>query len=133
MTSSKRVLVIEDDEALRTTLVEALRGAEFEVYDAANGEDGIERAQSSAPDLVLLDIVLPKKDGFDVIKALRADAAFKQTPILLLTNLESATDIERALRLGATNYLIKSDYNLAEIVDKVKIFLSERSDKHHES
>jgi DNA-binding response OmpR family regulator len=72
------------------------------------------------PDLVLLDIILPKKNGYDVISELRENQSTKDVPIILLTNLGSIKDIEKALALGATTYLVKADYQLKEIVEKIK-------------
>jgi len=72
------------------------------------------------PDLLLLDIVLPKKDGFDVIKDLKADESTKNIPIILLTNLGNIDDVQKAIDLGATTYLVKSDYKLEEVVKKVE-------------
>jgi len=119
----KKILVTEDDTALREALADYLTKEGFEVMTAANGEEGIEMAKKENPDLLLLDIILPRKDGFEVIKELKADEKTKNIPIVLLTNLESLGDIEKALQLGAMTYLVKSDYSLEEIVVKIKEIL----------
>jgi two-component system, OmpR family, alkaline phosphatase synthesis response regulator PhoP len=117
---AKKILIIEDDETLQKILTEYLVGEKFEVKNASNGELGVEMALSEKPDLILLDIILPKKDGFEVIKELKANEQAKNIPIMLLSNLDSAADVEKALELGATTYLVKADYKLEEIVSKVK-------------
>ncbi|MCK9379186.1 MAG: response regulator, partial [Candidatus Moranbacteria bacterium] len=85
-----------------------------------DGEIGVEMVMRKNPDLVLLDIILPKKNGYDVISELRENQSTKDVPIILLTNLGSIKDIEKALALGATTYLVKADYQLKEIVEKIK-------------
>lgn len=119
----KKILVTEDDAALREALVDYLTKEEFEVIAAVNGEEGVEMTKKELPDLLLLDIILPKKDGFEVLKEIKADEKTKNIPVILLTNLESLSDIERALQLGATTYLVKADHSLEEVVAKVKEFL----------
>ena len=95
----------------------------FEVVVAVDGEEGIRKAKSEKPDLVLLDIIMPKKDGYEVIKEMKESEEMKNIPIILLTNLGSINDIEKALELGATTYLVKADYKLEEITQKIKSVL----------
>jgi DNA-binding response OmpR family regulator len=118
-----KILIVEDDAVLQRTLQEFLVAEKFEVICAADGEEGIRIAKKEKPDLVLLDIILPKKDGYEVIKELKGDQATTKIPIVLLTNLGGVHDVEKALELGATTYLIKSDYKLEEVVGKVKEIL----------
>jgi len=90
---------------------------------AADGEIGLRLAKSKKPDLILLDLVLPKVHGFDVLAQLKSDPGTKQIPVIVLTNLEKIEDIEKAIEMGATTYLIKARYSLEEVVEKVrKIF-----------
>lgn len=121
----KKILIIEDDVILRETLSDYLVKEEFTVVTASNGEEGINLAKKERPNLILLDIILPKKDGFEVIKDLKKDEKTEKIFIVLLTNLESLNDIEKALNLGATTYLIKSDYSLEEVVKKIKDILNQ--------
>jgi DNA-binding response OmpR family regulator len=118
-----KILIVEDDAVLQKTLQEFLVEEKFEVICSADGEEGIRIAKKEKPDLVLLDIILPKKDGYEVIKELKGDQATTKIPIVLLTNLGGVHDVEKALELGATTYLIKSDYKLEEVVGKVKEIL----------
>lgn len=120
----KKLLLVEDDSVLQKALQDYLLAENFDVVSALDGEEGIRLAKSEKPDLVLLDIILPKKDGYEVIKEIRADAAFKDVPIVLLTNLGSLSDVEKALNLGATTYLVKADYKLEEVTEKIKGILN---------
>jgi DNA-binding response OmpR family regulator len=119
-----KILIVEDDLVLQKTLDEYLVGDGFKTIRASNGEEAITAAKKEMPDLVLLDIILPKKDGYEVIKELKAAQQTKKIPIILLTNLGGVRDVEKALKLGATTYLIKSDYKLEEIVRKIKEILN---------
>lgn len=119
----KKLLVIEDDMVLQKALVDFLTEENFEVLSASDGERGEEMAFSQMPDLVLLDIVLPKKDGYEVLEAIKRNEKTKKIPVVLLTNLGSLADVEKALELGATTYLVKADYKLEEINAKVKEIL----------
>lgn len=116
----KKILIVEDDSMLRESLQDFLSKEEFEVVAASDGEQGLEMTKTEVPDLILLDIILPKKNGYEVIKEIKADEAVKNIPIILLTNLGSLNDIEKALALGATTYLVKGDYKLEEIADKIR-------------
>jgi DNA-binding response OmpR family regulator len=117
---NKKVLIVEDDPILQRTVFDFLALEGFEMVAASNGEEGIEMAKSENPDLILLDIILPKKDGFEVIETLKADEKTKNIPIILLTNLGSLNDVEKALKMGANNYLVKADYKMEEVAKKVK-------------
>jgi DNA-binding response OmpR family regulator len=119
----KRILIIEDDSSLQKILQEFLIAENFDVIEAMDGEKGAELTKSEKPDLVLLDIILPKKDGYEVLKELKENQETKNIPIILLTNLESPADVEKAVKLGATTYLTKADYKLEEVVEKIREIL----------
>jgi DNA-binding response OmpR family regulator len=120
---AKKILIIEDDEILQKLLVEYLTGEKFEVKAASDGEAGAKMVLSEGPDLVLLDIVLPKKDGFEVLREIKSQSSTKNIPVVLLTNLDSISDVEKALALGASTYLVKADYKLEEVSKKIKEIL----------
>jgi len=122
----KKILFIEDGVALQKTLGDVLRKENYEVISALNGEIGLRMALSQKPDLVLLDLILPKMDGFEVLKKLREDPETKEIPIIVLTNLQRMEDVDKALELGATAYLIKTQYKLKEVIEKVKKVLGNR-------
>jgi CheY-like chemotaxis protein len=116
----KRILFIEDESALQKTFGEVLGQEGYQTISALDGQIGLELAKKERPDLILLDLVLPKLHGLEVLKELREDPQTKEIPVIVLTNLEGAGDVERALELGATTYLVKEDYNLDEVVEKIK-------------
>ncbi len=113
-----KILFVEDEKALRDTLREVLESNKFKVETAADGEAALSLLNKNKYNLVLLDIILPKKNGLDVLEEL--DELNKNTPVILLTNLSGSSNVQKALDLGARNYLVKSEYSLDEIVDRVK-------------
>jgi len=121
----KKILFIEDESALQRAVTRVLASEDYQVLSALDGETGLGLAQKELPDLILLDLVLPRKDGFEVLQALRQNQETKNIPVVILTNLEGGTEIERVLSLGATTYLVKTNYRLEEVVEKVKGLLQE--------
>ena len=121
----KKILFIEDESALQRAVTQILKRDGYEVLSALDGEAGLTLALRELPDLILLDLILPKKDGFFVLKELKADPRAKNIPIIILTNLEGALDVEKTLELGATTYLVKTSYRLEEVVEKIKQVLGE--------
>ena len=120
MSTKKRVLFVEDEDALQKSMGRALEFEGFDVISAYDGAEGLEMARKENPDIILLDLVLPKMDGFEVLKALKDDPKTKDCPVVILTNLESPPDIEKVFELGATTYLVKANYDLKVLVDKVR-------------
>jgi DNA-binding response OmpR family regulator len=116
----KKILFIEDESALQKTFGEVLGQEGYEVVSALDGESGLRLAESEKPDLILLDLVLPKIHGFEVLKKLKGDSNTKDIPIIVLTNLEAIEDVDKAIELGATTYLVKAQYSLEEVLIKVK-------------
>jgi DNA-binding response OmpR family regulator len=113
-----KILFVEDEKVLRDTLGESLEANKFEVQTATNGEEALELINKNKYDLVLLDIILPKKNGLEVLQEMKD--LNKNTPVILLTNLSGPNNVQKALDLGARNYLVKSEYRLDEIVDRVR-------------
>lgn len=120
MTNNKTILIIEDERGLQKTLSDTLIGEGFKVANALDGEIGLALARQEKPDLILLDLILPKKDGFQVLKELKADDKTKDIKVIVLTNLESNADVDRVLAAGATTYLVKANYSLDDVIKKVK-------------
>ena len=116
----KTILFIEDEAALQKSVGEILKQEGFDVVSALNGVDGLRLAGEKHPDLILLDLILPKKDGFEVLRELKAAEETKDIPVIILTNLETAQDIGKALELGATTYLVKANYDLEEVIKKIR-------------
>lgn len=120
---SKKILFIEDESAIQKTFGDIFKQEGYKTMSALDGEIGLKLAKSEKPDLILLDLVLPKINGFDVLKQLKKNEQTKNIPIIILTNLGNIEDIEKAIELGATTYLVKTNYTLKEIIEKVKITL----------
>jgi len=120
---SKTILFIEDEPTLQKTVGQVLEQEGYQVKKALDGELGLKLAKEFKPDLILLDLILPKLDGFGVLEELKKDPATKDIPVIILTNLESSADVEKALSLGATTYLVKANYELEEVVQKIKEML----------
>lgn len=121
-----KILFIEDEPNLQKTLNQALRQEGYEIKAAFDGQEGLALAKTQKPDLILLDLILPKMDGFAVLQELKKDPILKDIPVIVLTNLESSVDVERVLELGATTYLVKANYSLEEVVAKIKQALSSK-------
>ncbi|KKT42124.1 MAG: Response regulator receiver protein [Candidatus Giovannonibacteria bacterium GW2011_GWA2_44_13b] len=122
----KKILFIEDEESLQRAMGSMLEQKKLEILKALNGEEGLVVAKKETPDLILLDLILPKKNGFEVLGELKKDPATKDIPIIVLTNLEGSSDIERALALGATTYLVKANYALEDIMMKIESVLEHK-------
>jgi len=121
-----KILFIEDEFALQKTLGEALQQEGYRVISALDGEAGLRLAKSEKPDLILLDLVLPKVHGFTVLKQLKEEETTKTIPVIVLTHLEEMEDINKAIELGATTYLVKAQYSLEEVLEKIKKALGSR-------
>ena len=123
---AKTILFIEDESALQKTFGDILGKESYDMISALDGETGLKLAKSKKPDLILLDLVLPKVHGFEVLKELKSDPETKDIPIIVLTNLEAIEDINKAIELGAKTYLVKTQYSLEEVVEKVKKAIENR-------
>lgn len=121
----KKILFIEDEATLQETLGSVLKQTGYEVINALNGETGLRLAKSEKPDLILLDLIMPKLNGFEVLKRLADDGETKDIPVIVLTNMEEMKDINKAIELGAKTYLVKTEYDLEEVISKVKKVLGE--------
>jgi len=117
---SKKILFIEDESALQRAVIQVMSDQGFKILSAYDGEEGLRIAKEEKPDLILLDLVLPKKDGFEVLKELKASPETSKIPIAILSNLEGSQDVMRAMELGSTTYLVKANYDLNEVVEKIK-------------
>ena len=122
-THMKKILIVEDEPTLQRAILSVLTDQGYKIFSATNGEDAITIARKELPDLILLDLILPKKDGFAVLTDLKQEPATMNIPVIILTNLEGNADVERALALGATTYLVKTNYKLEEIAEKIKSML----------
>ena len=118
--TNKKVLIIEDEATLQKALQEVLVAEGYDILSALDGSRGLEMAREENPDLILLDIILPKMDGFEVLKELKSEEKTESIPVIILTNLSDISDIQKALDLGATTYLVKADFSLEDVIKKVE-------------
>lgn len=116
----KKVLSIEDDAFLSSLVAGKLIEAGFSVITAGTGKDGIAKAKAEQPNLILLDIMLPDMGGFEILEKLKGDAATKEIPVIILSNLGGRDEIEKGVALGATSYLIKSNILPHEVAEMVQ-------------
>lgn len=124
-----KVAVIEDEEIVSKIISEELEETEFEVLKAFDGASGISIVKSGRPDIILLDIMMPKMVGFDSLKILKNDPDMRNIPVIILTVLSDDDSMQKARELGAADYIIKSKQRVAEIPDKIKRILSGKGEK----
>ncbi|MDP2910267.1 MAG: response regulator [bacterium] len=120
---AKKILVVEDDKFLRELISQKLLKEGYDIVEAVDGEKGIENARKERPDLVLLDLILPGIDGFEVLAKLKADPKLSNIPVIILSNLGQKTDIEKGIEMGAVDYLIKAHFTPGEIIEKIKAII----------
>lgn len=116
----KKILIVEDDEFARKAIVDKFSREGFSVLQARDGEEGLHSALENQPDIILLDIILPKMDGLTMFKKLREKEKDKHIPVIVLSILSDAEKVADALQGGIYTYLVKTDYQLADVVKKVK-------------
>jgi CheY-like chemotaxis protein len=121
--AKQRVLLVEDDGFLASIYAQKLEVEGYDVSFATNGEDGLKLAQKDHPNLILMDILMPKMDGFEMLERLKADEATKVIPVLVLSNLGQKEDVERCIKLGAAGYVIKAHSLPHETVKRIKEIL----------
>lgn len=118
--NKKKVLVVDDDENLNTVLVDKLNLSGFEAMGAVDGEDGLKKSLDSHPDLILLDLLMPKMGGIDMLKKLRDDAWGKYAKVLVLTLIEQVDYMADATEYNVLGYFVKTNHSLDEIVKKIQ-------------
>ena len=116
----KKILVIEDDDLLRGLITQRLDKEDYVVIQAIDGTSGLKAVTDQMPDLVLLDIILPGMDGFEVLEKIKNDTALSHIPVAMLSNLSQQEDIDKAKKLGAIDYFIKINFTSEEIINKIK-------------
>jgi DNA-binding response OmpR family regulator len=120
----KKVMIVEDDDFLRSLVVTKLQKENFTVTTNADGSNALEMVKAEKPDMVLLDLMLPAVSGFDILKSIREDADVKDTKVIIFSNLGDEEDITKGNELNATDYLVKSNFTLDELVEKITASLS---------
>ena len=117
---NKKVLVIEDDSLLQDMLAQQLTKDAWVVAYAKEGDKALQLARSEKPDIILLDLMLPGVSGYDILTELRRDPDLQKVPVIILSNLGQQEDIDKGLKLGATDFMIKSNFTLDEVSAKMK-------------
>jgi DNA-binding response OmpR family regulator len=119
----KKILVAEDDKFLSNAYRIKLSKLGYEVTVVSDGDQVMVHLRDNTPDLILLDLIMPVKDGFDTLKEIRVQSKFKKLPIIVASNLGQGEDVKKATELGATDYIVKSDLSLQELADKINSYL----------
>jgi CheY-like chemotaxis protein len=122
--AAKKILLVDDDQALRQLYSIELTGRQYEVVTAGDGDEGIAKSKSEKPDVILLDIMMPKTDGIAALSKIKADDATKPIPVIMLTNFGQENLVQQAFSLGAVDYLLKYKVTPAEMAEKVAQVLS---------
>ena len=126
MADKAKILIVEDEEILLAALKEELLTGGYQVEGAGDGLEGLEKVKTFKPDLILLDLLMPKMDGMEMLQKLKADSEIRDVPVVILTNLSDYERISEALSLGAMDYLVKANYKLEDLLDKVKTVLARK-------
>ena len=123
--NKKKVMIVEDDEHISKVYEIKLAKEGFATSLAVDGEEAVRKISSEKPDLILLDLMIPKRDGFGVLEDIKKIPELAGIPVLVLSNLGQQTDQDRALELGANEYLVKVDYPIQEVVNRIKGYLGQ--------
>ena len=117
---NKKILIIEDDIFISEMYMTKFKSCGWNVYTAENGHTGLKKSLEKIPDVILLDIIMPRMDGFEMLKAIKKDKILKNIPVIILSNLGQKEEIKKGLDLGADDYIIKAHFTPQEIVEKVE-------------
>jgi DNA-binding response OmpR family regulator len=129
MADPKTILIIEDDHFLSSLLKARLEKEGFAVQHASDGEEGIQLLRKSNADLIVLDLILPKLSGFEVLETIAADPQFNHIPVIILSNLAQESDIQKTKGLGAVDYFVKVKISIEDLIGKIKIVLEQAEAK----
>lgn len=119
-----KILLIEDDKFISRAYSEGLKNAGFDLTLSYDGKDALDKVKENKPDLILLDLILPVKSGFEFLSELRMLDEYKDIPVIIVSNLGQESDIKKGKELGVAEYLIKSDFFIDDVIEKVKFHLS---------
>jgi two-component system, OmpR family, alkaline phosphatase synthesis response regulator PhoP len=120
----KKILLAEDDKFISRAYEDGLGKAGFEVVVANDGGEAIAKVKSEKPDIVLLDLIMPTKNGFEVLEELKLDPDLSKIPVVVLSNLGQDSDVKKSKDLGAVDYLVKSNFSMKEVIEKIKFYLA---------
>ena len=117
---AKKILIIEDEEIMYTALERKLKSTGYEVSVAKDGVEGLEKMRKEKPDLILLDIIMPRKGGFEVMEEMQKEEDLKNIPIIVISNSGQPVELDKAKELGAQDWLIKTEFDPQEVIEKVR-------------
>lgn len=121
---AKKIVLADDEQFIAIAYNDGLVRAGYTVFVAHDGDEALKLVKAEKPDIVLLDLIMPKKDGFTVLREMKSDPDMAKTPVLILSNLSQATDAQEARSLGANDFLVKSDVSLQELIERISKLLS---------
>jgi len=119
----KKVLIVEDDSFLQELEAKKLSKAGFEILTASTGEEAMRKINEPDIDIILLDLILPNYDGFDILKKIRQTENLKNTPVIVFSNLSEEKDVNKSKELGATDFMVKSNFTLDELIERINSLL----------
>ena len=123
---ASKILIVEDDKFLRELISRKLVKEGFDIAEAIDGEEGIQKAAEFLPELILLDLILPGIDGFGALEKIKENTQTMSIPVVILSNLGQKDEVERGLKLGAIDFLIKAHFTPEEIVEKIRLILAKK-------
>ncbi len=124
MAEKGKILIVEDDRYISKMYQLKLSLEGYEVEVAENGKDGVDKVKEFMPNIILLDILMPELDGFEVLKIIKGDDATKDIPVLIMSNLGQEDHVEKGMKLGAVGYIVKSQYTPSKVVEKIKSIIA---------
>jgi DNA-binding response OmpR family regulator len=124
-----KILIVEDDKFLRELMTRKLNNDGFELEEAIDGEESLKKLETFKPDIILLDLILPGLDGFETLERIKDNPQTSGIPVLILSNLGQRDEIEKGLKLGAIDFMVKAHFTPEEIVGKIKSILSKKEEK----
>lgn len=123
----RKILVVEDDKFLANAYRVKLTKSEYEVRVASDGDEALKILNEYVPDLIVLDLMMPKVDGFTVLKEIKMSDKFKHIPVIVASNLGQTEDVVRATKLGASDYIVKTDLTMKKFIEKINTFLTPKT------
>lgn len=123
MDNPKKILLVEDEPILSNILRQRLEGENFRVIMARDGSEAVKFLREEKPDLILLDIILPKMSGFEVMEEMKEDPTIQSAPVVVVSNLGQSSDVEKAQKFGAVGYFVKAQLSIDDLISKIKEFL----------
>lgn len=123
MTNLKKIIIIEDDEFFRELMISKLKNENYKIITATNKEDGLKKIKKEKPNLILVNIIIPRISGFEFLKEIKKDSTLFSIPIIIISNLGQVENIKKYIELGATDYIMKAHFTPNEIINIIKKYI----------